>query len=132
MSTFTISDYHLARENGGFSYQPTVETRDQGAVRCALSIARDLLAYRQDQSAYVEWNPSAFDWDGDFPMAENTVLLDAVLYVGDEIVASLASVNVYSESDSYCRIIEAELYGEWRHETRAQDLRTAIYCYCEV
>lgn len=119
MTTFTMDDLRIAR-NGAMSYNPRVETFEQGAVRCALESARDMYAYRHDTSAYVEWEPSMFEWDGDFPMAEGTVLLDATLYVDGEHVASLASVNVYSEHDDYCRTIEGELYGEYVYEIESR------------
>jgi hypothetical protein len=112
---------------GGFSYMPGRETPEQGRVRCALAIARSLHAYRADSRVYVTWEDSMFPWDGDFPMAENTVLLDAVLWAQDEDegakpVASLSSINVYSEYDDYCRVIEAELYDEARSEGRIPSL----------
>lgn len=111
MQSFTMGDYRIGLQ-GGWSYSPERETSDQGRVRSALAIARAYYAYRHDSAAYVDWQPSQFDWDGSFPMAEDTVLLDATLYIGDDIAGSLCCVNVYSERDDYCHVIEAELYAD--------------------
>lgn len=128
--TFTIEDYHLARRAGGMSYNPAIETAEQGAVRSALEYARDLYALRRDPDVWVTWGESDLPWDGDIPMEPGTVLLDAYLWAGDDVngsrvVASLGCVNVYSETDEYCRIVEAELYGEYLYEQRAEHEREA-------
>lgn len=120
MNTLSINDYHFAAAHGGYSYNPATETAEQGQVRSRLWLARAMYGYRHDPNAYVEWTQSDFPWDGDVPY--DGPLLDAALLVADcsgaeRCVGSLGCIAVLEgESDPYCRVVEGELYGEWREE----------------
>lgn len=116
MSTFTMDDYRTAYWHGGMSYSPAQETYEQGRVRCALETARDMQALRDDPDAHVTWERDWTPWDGDVPY--DGPLWGAILYVNGEVEGSLWSIAIdvpeYPETDPYGRVIEAELYGEYR------------------
>lgn len=108
--TFTMDEYRIARAHAGYSYDPARETAEQGRVRSHVALARSIYAYRTDPDAYVDWQPSAFAWDGD--VAYDGPLWDATLYLADRPVASLCCIAAESHRDAYCRAIEGELYSE--------------------
>lgn len=109
LPTFSWSDYRLAREYGWTSYRPGHETREQGAVRSALSYARRMAAMDADPDIAFGWEDSIFPWDGCEPY--DGPLYDATLYVNGEPAESLCCIAIPSLSDPYVRVVEADLYG---------------------
>ena len=92
---------------GGFSYDPKVESPEQGMARCARELAR-AETYSRDWFE-TEWvdDPTAdpLDWDGDGPMGERAY--GCIVKANEEQFCSLW--EIWDPSYAYRRVVAAEL-----------------------
>ena len=121
-ATMQWQDYATARDYAGWCYDPARETPEAGRVRSNLRTARMMAGYRGDPSTYVDWVPSELSWDGD--VEYDGPLFDAHLYVGDTLAESLGCIAVPNTRDPYCRVIEAELFGQLEARREAMAVRS--------
>jgi hypothetical protein len=116
--TFELEAYHHMREHAGMSYQPSIETREQGAVRSALELARAEYVARHS-AVYFAWQAdddpdlSWMDADARTELERGeTAMMACVLYGADgESLASLWGIHMRDpwQADPYRRVIEAQL-----------------------
>ena len=99
-------------KHAGFSYRPEKETREQGRLRCALSLARAEEALASHPTAWVEWEgedmPPDEEWRGQIEEGSLLWVL-ASIFVDDDCVASLGGILLKSMDEPYVRVVEAEL-----------------------
>jgi len=118
MQTFTLEGYRFMREHAGSSYRPAVETREQGAVRGALELARAEHALGLEPDAWVEWEvdrDADISWMDDKMMGElareETCVMGATLFRDGVPIGGLYSIHIREpyRADPYRRVVEAEL-----------------------
>jgi hypothetical protein len=118
--------------NAGYSYDPKIETRNQGRWRCAREMAR--------AEKYGREHNWQFDWEDDWSIGshkdyygEDSAYSDKepstcesctlVSEDGNSVLASLGCID--DASDAYRRVIEAELAVEALHEIETRYQREA-------
>lgn len=104
--------YAFFYEHADWSYDPTRETSEQGRQRCAVESARAYAAFVADPDVWVEWEDDDIPWDGDMPY-DGPIYQATLKFSDGEPLASLCGIAVESTHDSYCRVIEADLYAEF-------------------
>ncbi|MEN3280060.1 MAG: hypothetical protein V7607_1200 [Solirubrobacteraceae bacterium] len=98
------------REHGGYSYHPTLETPEEGRVRCALALARAERELQARSDVFVVWEDDCDGTaDGERPA------WGCVLYrwrdeevTSPAVLTSLWGIDA-PEGDPYRRVVEAEL-----------------------
>lgn len=106
-------------DNAGYSYDPRIETREQGRLRCAQSLAK-AERYASEQGWLYEWSQDPEGCIGgdcgetatcDHPCCQGTSHDCRVCLLWDadstKVLASLGSIC--EPSTEYLRVIEAEL-----------------------
>lgn len=113
-TTPAIAFFH---EHAGWSYDPLVETSEQGRERCAR-----LLAMAEDVANDLDWYYTIEDdWDvleddaGSVELVASGEMRNLMVTLYNEqgdILAAIGGVVVPSEDDDYVRVIKAELAYE--------------------
>lgn len=108
-------------KHAGFSYDPKTETKTQGRIRCARS-----LAHAEQTARELDWR---FEWSDDWSLGcshkefygadsayaerEPETCESCLLFDGDRVLASLSCID--DADDNYRRVIQAELALEALH-----------------
>lgn len=111
-ATFTLEAYAFMRAHAGYSYRPSIETADEGRVRCALELARAEHAARAAGARFL-WEDDDDAGLVDQGSAEGPFygcrLISACACCGhEEERTSLWAIDA-PEDDPYRRTVEAEL-----------------------
>lgn len=124
--SFTLDGYRHMREHAGFSYRPSIETPEEGRVRCALALARADFYLHESGRYWCGWTdddqPSQC-WNPETETYDESPAWVCVLYDGDQltrrdlpaIVQVLGGIDA-PEGHPYRRVIEAELMLEERDD----------------
>lgn len=112
-------DVKFFYEQGGYSYDPKVETEEEGKLRVACDLA---LAERWARRAGITfaWSDDPDDCgDGDEAPTVREQVLATLATPGqtDALYASLGSIG--DATDDYRRVVEAELALELRERVKA-------------
>lgn len=100
--------FHL--EHGGYSYDPTAETAEQGRQRCAERAATaEILAERD--GLMVEWHDDCYiDHLAEFGYQPTTCECAQVIDADGNVLASMSCID--DADDAYRRVVAAELFIE--------------------
>lgn len=153
MSTTIVDTDAVAffRKHAGFSYKPP-ETPEQGRERCARELAAAEAAYRADPGAFIVWEVDDIDSTDFDTDSEPRPLWVAMLCVevdrrdshgiqnphpgemliwdphtlserSGTVVESLGGVDIVGPSDSYARVVAAEVYAEFEARRESNIVR---------
>lgn len=114
METTTDQAVDFFHEHAGWSYDPAVETPEQGRERCARS-----LAMAEDVANDLGWTyVIEHDWDvpeddaGSIELVASGEMVNLMVTLYNEqgdILNVIGAVTVPHEDDDYVRVIKAEL-----------------------
>lgn len=107
-------------DNAGFSYDPNVETAEEGKLRTASDLAMAEAWGKANGLTFV-WE---FDHDDSSDGDETPEVREAcIAYVDGDVVASLGGIG--DATDDYRRVVEAELAVEAALEVSRKAIRLA-------
>ena len=97
-------------EHAGYAYDPGIEAREAGRVRCCTELAR-AADWGDDQGLYFLWSEDPESWADRSGIEHDRPLWQCECKRAGEVVAYLGMIDLGTHGMAlpYCRVVQAEL-----------------------